>query len=380
MRIAFVHKSFGLNGGTERMLESLVRGLRDRGHDVHVFCDRVDPRFQRARLATFHRVPAGGPGSGLRALRLLVGSALRVRRKQFDVVVHMGRTGPRDVYRAGGGCHRTWFELLRSRAEGAFARLRLAWSLKHRIALWHERRALLTSSFVVPSERARDDLRAAYGGLADGVRVLPNGVDTDRFHPKGRRLFFGEQRDDLGIGPEELVLLFVGSDGWRKGLDRVLAALSRLAPRREELRLLVLGDDPHRATFEATARSLGVRERVTFLGAHPAPEKLYAATDLLVLPTRHDPFANVTLEALAAGMPVITTGANGAAREIGAGEALRVLEDPDDPEELAATIEECLDPIGLPHLREVAREVAVQWAEDPFVDRWEAHLKEIAGG
>ncbi len=378
MKIAFVHKRFGLDGGTERMLEQLVRGLRDRGHEIHVHAGSVDPRFRRDRWATFHGLRAGGPGAGFRALLLLVGSWLGVRRSRYDVVVHMGRTGPRDVYRAGGGCHRTWYDRLRARAVTGRARLRLALSLRHRIALWHERRALGTATVVVPSARARDDLLASYGALAQGVLVIPNSVDLDRFHPRWRRLVFGEQREQLGLGPEEVLVLFVGSDLWRKGLDRVLAAVPLLTPHAEEVRLLVVGDDVRRSAFEEQARSLGIRGRVTFLPGHPALEKLYAAVDLVVLPTRHDPFANVTLEALATGVPVITTATNGAAAEIGDTPALAVLDDPDDPQELAARIAAFLDPERVPILRDAARAAAERHGEAVAVDRWEALLQRVA--
>ncbi len=379
MRIAFVHKRFGLDGGTERQQEQLARGLRERGHEIHLHAGSVDPRFERARWGIFHRLPAGGPGAGLRALRLLIGAWLRVRRNKYDVVVHMGRTGPRDVYRAGGGCHRTWYERLRARATSSWQRLRLSLSLRHRIALWHEKRALATAKVVVGSERARTDLVSAYGTLADGVTVIPNGVDLDRFHPRWRRLVFSEQRDELGLRPEEVLILFVGSDLWRKGLDRVLAALP-LLPHSEEVRLLVLGDDARRPMFEEQAQALGVRGQVTFLPRHPAPEKLYAIVDLLVLPTRHDPFANVTLEALATGVPVITSRANGAAGEIGDVPALAVLDDPDAPQELADRIGAFLDPAHLPGLREAARATAEQHGEEEALNRWAAVLQEVAEG
>ncbi|MCO4768802.1 MAG: glycosyltransferase family 4 protein [Deltaproteobacteria bacterium] len=378
MKLAFVHKRFGLQGGTERMMESLVRGLRQQGHEIVVFSSEVDPRFHRARLATFRALGGGGPGAGFRALRLWLSAALRVRRSAFDVVVHMGRTGPRDVYRAGGGSHRTWLGLLRSQPMSGWRRFRLAVSLRHRFILWHEKRSLTgPGTVVVPSEQARADLVAAYGELGEQVQVIPNGVDLDRFHPKTRQLYFGDQRDALGIGPEELVVLFVGSDLWRKGLDRVLSALARLAPR-EELRLLVLGDDRRRAFWEAEAERLAVRDRVAFLNAHDAPEKLFAAADLLVLPTRYDPFANVTLEALACGVPVVTSSVNGAGSTLGPSSALAILEDDDDADELAAHMQRMLQPDLVPALRRAAREQAERFGEPVFVARWEALLTQLA--
>ncbi len=377
MKLALVHRRFGLDGGTERFLEGLTRGLHERGHDIEIYCADVDPRFRRTRVASFRALLGKGPSAILRALLLFASAALRVNRRRYDAVLHLGRTGPRDVYRAGGGCHRTWFDLLRSHATGTVERWSLEWSLKHRFLLWHERRALASSTVVVPSERAKDDLVAAYGAAAGGVRVIPNGTDLDRFHPKGRSLFFQDTRAALGLRPEELVLLFVGSDFWRKGLDSVLHALTKLESGHEDLRLLVVGGDRRRDRFAAQAEALGLRGHVTFLPGHDAPEKLYAASDLVVLPTRHDPFANVTLEALACGVPVVTSGCNGAVEAIADCEAVRVVEDPNDAAGIAAAIDELLDPSRAPELRAAARATAERSGEGPAVARWETLLAEV---
>lgn len=380
MKLAFVIRRFGVDGGTERFLESLTRRLGQRGHEVDVYSASVDPRFARTRVASFKRLVAGGRGL-LRNALLHLCAALQVRRRDYDAVVHLGRTGPLDVYRAGGGCHRTWLDLLLARTAGAPGRLRLRLSPGHVFRLWHERRALaLRSRIVVPSERARGDMVAAYGGAAERVQVIHNGVDLDRFHPRVRQIHFEEERTRLGLRPEELVLLFVGSDYFRKGLDTVLAAAGRLvgSGRAEDLRLLVLGADRAGRRFAEMAAGLGLRDRVTFLHHHEAPERVYAAVDLLVLPTRHDPFANVTLEALACGVPVVTSAANGATEVVAGCQALAVLDDPDDEAGLAEAVEEMLRPEALPERRVAARAAVERCSERGAVDRWEALLREVA--
>jgi UDP-glucose:(heptosyl)LPS alpha-1,3-glucosyltransferase len=379
MRLAVVHKRFGLDGGTERFLESFARRMGERGHEVHVYCASVDPRFARTRVARFRRLLGGGPLAGIRALLLWFSAAVLVRAARYDVVVHLDRTGTRDVYRAGGGCHRTWFRLSLSRAASTLDRLRLRLSVRHALALLHERRALLRSRrFVVPSDRARRDLLDAYGPLAERVEVLPNGVDLDRFHPKGRSLFFEEVRSGMGLRPEELVLLFVGSDFWRKGLDTLLRAVAKLGESAADLRVLVVGADPRRRRYEFQAAELGLRDRVTFLGMHDAPEKLYAAADLLVLPTRHDPFANVTLEALGAGLPVITSRSNGATEVLPDGAGLAVLPDAEDDAALAECIRSMLEPARIQERRAAARSAAEACSETAAVDRWESLLRGTA--
>jgi len=381
LRLAFVHKAYGLHGGTERVLESLTRQLSDRGHEIDVYAARVDPRFARSRFARFKGLSTTGPTPVFRSLVLFLSSRLWVRRRRYDVVVHFGRTGPLDVYRCGGGCHRAWFDLLLAAAEGWLARLWLRLSLQHRFLLWHERRAIHAGGVVVvPSDRARRDLVAAYGSAAERVRVLPNGVDLDRFNPKLRSLFFAEQRQQLHIRPEETLLVFVASDFWRKGLDRLLVAMEYVAQEVQDLRLLVVGDDRRRDAFDRMADAHGLAGKVSFAGNVDSPERIYAVSDLLVLPTRYDPFANVTLEALACGLPVVTTRTNGATDFLAEGEALAVVESTETPDELVEAMGRMLSSDGQTSRREAARQLAESFSEVAAVDGWERLLARIEEG
>jgi len=379
VKLAFVHKRFAQDGGTERVLLSLARGLGQRGHEVVVFCAGLDPRAASVGGVTLRRLYSRGPSSILRALMLYVSARFAVRPRDFDLVVHFGRTGPEDVYRSGGGCHRRWFGLLVGEARGSWQRLALRLSLKHRFLMWHEARAMRGGAqVVVPSERSRRDLVAAYGAPAEAVRVLPNGVDLQRFHPRGRDLYFSSTRRDLGLAPEARVLLFVGSDYWRKGLDRVIAALELLPEEWSGLRLVVAGHDSRRALFEQMCERAGLRERVSFVGVTDAPERLYAAADLLVLPTRYDPFANVSIEALGCGLPVVTTASNGAVEGLASSDALAVVEDRAEAPVLAAAIASMLDSSRWRARSDAARAVAEQFGEVAAVQRWENFLEDMS--
>jgi UDP-glucose:(heptosyl)LPS alpha-1,3-glucosyltransferase len=127
------------------------------------------------------------------------------------------------------------------------------------------------------------------------------------------------KRRELGLGRGDCAVLFLGTGYARKGLDLLLEAFPRVVAAWPEARLLIAGFDSARARFEARAAELGIGARTTFLGGTLTPEHLYAAADLYVLPTRYDPFANSTLEALACGLPVITSTANGGGELIDAG-------------------------------------------------------------
>jgi UDP-glucose:(heptosyl)LPS alpha-1,3-glucosyltransferase len=177
-----------------------------------------------------------------------------------------------------------------------------------------EERALRATAVhvITNSDMVRRDVVARHGVPAARLTTW-NGVDLARFHPGLRGTAGAEKRRELGLAPEELVVLFLGSGYARKGLDLALEAFARLAATRADARLVVAGFDSARAAYAARALALGLAERVRFVGGTLAPEALYAAADLYVLPTRYDPFANSTLEALACGLPVVTSTTNGAA-------------------------------------------------------------------
>jgi UDP-glucose:(heptosyl)LPS alpha-1,3-glucosyltransferase len=225
------------------------------------------------------------------------------------------------VYRAGGGCHADYLERTHS-ALGAW--LRRA-SPRHAVLLRLEARVFADPSQLVQcnSSLVRDAIARRHGVPAGRLAVLPNPVDADRFHP-GRRATEGA-RLRAGLGPSGPVWLFVGSGFRRKGLDTALRALAQAAA--PDAELWVAGrDDP--GPWRTLARRLGLGSRVRFLGARADLETLYAAADAFLLPTRYDAFANACLEAAAAGLPVVTSGANGAAEVLGAGGL--VVEDPED--------------------------------------------------
>jgi len=376
VKLAFVHKRYSCDGGTERMLYSLARGLAERGHQIDVLCASHDHRLAVEEGVRLRPLLARGPGSFLRTIALFLAAKVATHGADYDLVIHFGRTGPGDVYRSGGGCHRRWLELV-GEAKGFWAGLALRLSPRHRFLLWHERAALRSGgSVVVPSEQARGELIEAYGGAARAVRVLSNGVDLERFHPGNRVQLSSSVRAELGLSSQDRVLLFVGSDFWRKGLDRVLAALGILARDGGDFRLLVAGGDRRQEMFRGLARRLGIADRVRFVGAVERPERLYAAADLLVLPTRHDPFANVTLEALASGVPVLTSVVNGAVDSMPVSPGLVLVGDDYEAGITASQISAMMEPAVWEGRSEAARRLAERFGAAEMTSRWEDFLRD----
>jgi D-inositol-3-phosphate glycosyltransferase len=160
-----------------------------------------------------------------------------------------------------------------------------------------------------------DDLVRLYKANPEHIHVVPPGIDLATFQPLDR----AEARRKIGYGPGRL-LLFVGRLERLKGVDVAIKALALLRDRdHDDLRLIVLGEDvrdgdeSEKERLKAVATSLGVRDRVDFLGsvAHHELPYFYAAADAVVMPSYSESFGLVALEAQACGRPVVASGVSG---------------------------------------------------------------------
>jgi glycosyltransferase involved in cell wall biosynthesis len=171
------------------------------------------------------------------------------------------------------------------------------------------------------------------GLLEDGMspartRTIYNGVDPEVW---GR----GDERGlraRLGIAPDEIVLTRVGSLIERKGVDIMLRVFQRLLVERPQCQLLVVGEGPDRAALETLARSLGLAERVHFLGFVPSSGAvLRDATDIAVSPARVEGFGLTVIEAGLAGRPVVATNTTGMTEILRSGENGVIVPVEDEP-------------------------------------------------
>jgi len=167
------------------------------------------------------------------------------------------------------------------------------------------------------------------------IETIPNGTDTVFFAP------LPEGRSKPG-GTDETTFLMVAHNPALKGLDIALKALAVLAQEGRAIRLLVAGID-HIDPWSHMAERLGVRERIAFLGIVADMRPVYARADVLVHPTRWDACSLVVLEAMACGLPVVTTAMNGAASMIASGISGFVLPSPEDVSALAGAMRLLLD-------------------------------------
>lgn len=180
------------------------------------------------------------------------------------------------------------------------------------------RRAVLAANRVVCVSDALRNVALSLGASPDTTCVIGNGVDDRKFHRVDR----GVARARFGLPADVPVLVSVGTLVERKGFHRVLAVLPELIKRRGDVRFLIVGgpgaEGDYSATIRALVRDLGLDAHVVFTGAL-APEELsvaYSAADVFTLASSYEGWANVLLEAMACGLPVVTTDVGGNAQVV----------------------------------------------------------------
>jgi UDP-glucose:(heptosyl)LPS alpha-1,3-glucosyltransferase len=201
----------------------------------------------------------------------------------------------------------------------------------------------------------------------DRLRVVHSAIDPGRFAAPDRAERRAAERATWGLGDATPVGLFVAMNYRLKGLAPLIEAIARV-PAGRDFRIAVVGN-PKDGAYRRLAARRGVSHRVLFLGPRRDPRDAFFAADFLVHPTFYDPCSLVALEALACGLPVITTRYNGANELLGDPPAGVVVPDPHDAEGLAKAIGDLLNPAHRATLAEKARAASQAWT---FEDHYRA--------
>jgi UDP-glucose:(heptosyl)LPS alpha-1,3-glucosyltransferase len=307
LSIAFVRRGYSPTGGAEAYLKRLAHGVIEAGHDVQL-------------VATNDWPDGEWPFGSITHLRskspIEFASELERMRAQFpfDVLFSLERVWSCDVYRAGDGVHRAWLER-RRKFELPLKRFVRSLSSKHQDLLRLEQSLFSGSNakrVIAGSQMVKDEIINLYGYPADKIDIVRNGVPLKkfRFDPELRE----KSREELNLKPDQIALLFAGSGWERKGLLFAIEAAALGGDRK--MRLLVAGRGNARL-YKTRRLRFWSEEPVQFLGEIADMLRVYAAADIFILPTIYDPFSNACLEALACGLPVITTRSNGFSEIIG---------------------------------------------------------------
>jgi UDP-glucose:(heptosyl)LPS alpha-1,3-glucosyltransferase len=299
--VALIRGRYDPAGGAERFVQNAIAALRSQGATLTIVTRHWPANDGSAIvLAPFH------VGSLWRDWAFARAACAELARRRFDLVQSHERIACCDVYRAGDGVHARWLEE-RARVQGPLARMATAMSPHHRYLLAAER-ALFTSprlkAVICNSEMVRREISERFATAPEKLVVIRNAVDCEAFRPGLRDEMRGPVRQQLGIPPEATVALHVGSGFERKG---VAAFLDAVASARTRPWAIVVGRDKNAGRYARRAETLGIAGRVKFVGAVSDVRPYYAAADSFVLASLYDPQPNAALEAMACGLPVVTT-------------------------------------------------------------------------
>ena len=322
-RIAFLRRNFSPTGGAERYLLRLASGLAAKGHPITLYCEDWSPRenpFQAVRKIDSH--------DPVSFARKIAGQPLKDR---HDIVFSLERVPGCDLYRAGDGLHADWLAYRHSFSP-VMGRIRSALRPKNKQLCKLEaeiftpkgvRRVICNSKFIA------EQIIKRFQFPSERIDVVYNGVPYQQFSMGDRKL----GRRALNLADDDYVILLVGAGRERKGHAIARGAVDLIRGKKAKL---VIVDSPPSV----------------------AMPHVYAAADVFLLPTLYDPFANVTLEALAAGLPVITSAQNGASEIMEEGVNGFILPRADDSKKIVQVLKDLADPAYRATFRQPAQALA----------------------
>jgi UDP-glucose:(heptosyl)LPS alpha-1,3-glucosyltransferase len=336
LRIGLVIQRFDPRlGGAEQWTWQFAGQLLKLGHEVHSVAERFGDEVSKLGIVC-HLVPRATSRSGFAEA-----AAGLLRDLRLDVVHDMGAGHACHVFQPHGGSRTASFEqnllLLPSWLRPLKRRLaRLLSRYREFDRLAAKQYARDGRLVIALSRMVAADMQRFHGVPPDQMRIVYNGVDLQRFSPAYRDQYRNAVRARLGVA-DKLLLLIVAHNFELKGVPTLLRATARLAAEGRAVHLAVAGGK-RTARYERMARSLGAASAVTFLGGVSDPAPYYAAADVYVQPTFYDPCSLVVLEALASGLPVVTSRFNGAGELLTEGVQGSLLDDPADDAELVAKL------------------------------------------
>ena len=325
-RIALLRRRFSATGGAERYLLRLASGLVTQGHHLTLYCEEWTQRenpFQDVRT-----VSSNDPIS---YANRIAGMPLRDR---HDIIFSLERVPACDLYRAGDGVHAEWLGY-RQAFHPVLGPIRTMMRRKNKQVSDLEAKVFSPHGarhIICNSRFVADQITQRFGYPASRITIIPNGVPYNQFSTGDRAL----GRQALNLAPDDYVILLVGAGAERKG---------------------------HAIARDAVKRLKNPRAKLVIVDSPPpiAMPHVYAAADVFLLPTLYDPFANVTLEALAAGLPVITSAQNGAAEIMQNETNGFILPRADDTLLLVHLLEHLADPDFRAMFRKPAQDLALQY-------------------
>lgn len=261
-------------------------------------------------------------------------------------------------------CHKAWINRLK--------KLDMKQKIKTWLNPWNyivdslEKKAFSHAEMIITvSNMVKRELLRYYPLSPGKIKVIRNGVDIDTFKPnaaKGKKI-----RDKYGISQKETLLLFVGGAFKRKGLELLIKAIPKIQD--SSIKLLVVGGGPT-SFYSQLTKNLEVENKIIFAGFVSAIEDYYQAADIFILPSLYDPFPLTVLEAMASGIPVITSNNVGVAEIITNEKNGILIKEKLTPQAIANKVNFLLsNPEVMKNISQYARNIAKKYSWDKVANR-----------
>lgn len=357
MKIAYAMINVNRRDGSARAVIEVAERLA-RKHEVHLFARTVED----ADLSnmTWHKMPGPGWPDFLDFATYHYLADYKIRSGDFDIIHSCGNNAlEANVITIQNiqPAKRAFMKRALSKEKTSLARKVAKW-LFLEITTHVEKRVYLAKKrpralFLPVSQGVKEELTAYYKVPEASIKIIPNAADLNVFNP-----FTEDQkahwRKDNGLPISAPLMVFVGGEWYRKGLDLAIQALGRM--KNTQTHLLVAGQDADQPAFEKMALENGVAERVHFLGFRKDVADIMAASNLFLFPSWYEAFSLASIEAAACGLPIFAAKINGTEDFIQPGKTGDFLEH--DPEAIAKIIDTSLNsPEALKRMGQEAREL-----------------------
>ena len=343
-KVCILKHRLNQSGGLEKSTYAIAHGFVSKGCSVVILTsDKPDLTSIHIKHITFHRLHLKSSLGFFRIREFDKKAQKYLENHHFDIVFGMDRNKRQSHLRLGNGIHKVFLQR-RLPIESWLKRLSFYINPLHRLLLQFEKQALENSSLkclFTNSAMVKQELLNHYKTAASLIYVVHNGVEWQAMDKDFHSWIEKKPKiaNELGLNPLEFHFLFIGHGFKRKGLELLLQALSHLT--QEQFHLSVIGKEKNYRYFRQLTHDLNLEDKVTFFQERSDVRKFYQLADALIVPSLYDPFANVTVEALAMGLFVLTSRYNGG-KEVLQDFSGKVLDDIFDPKKFADVIKETI--------------------------------------
>lgn len=321
MKLAFCLFKYFPFGGLERDFLRIAKECVRRGHQVDVFTMRWEGELEPE--LKIHIIPVSGLQNHTRCQHFVENLQIYLAKDKYDLVIGFNKMPGLDFYYAADICYQA-----KTRMQyGAWYRLMPHY--RHLVSFENAVFArTVKTQILLLSEAQQTEFSYYYQTQRERFYLLPPGIAKDRTPSPNAADIRCQTREELNIAKDEFLLLMIGSGFKTKGLDRILLGYAALLPElRTRCYVYVIGKD--KATvFIRQAKRLNIAKRINFLGGRDDVQRFLLAADLLLHPAYSENTGTVLLEALVAGLPVLTTDVCGYARYVQEAKAGMVLASP----------------------------------------------------